>query len=114
MAGHRAAQQPIIVDTDGIEHDWRAELADAIMKRQRKDGSWINPEDRWMEGNDGVDTVYAVLAAEEILKPAPWPHNVEVNEQRHDHRSTRSCCRPPPAAWPPKRQLGFLSAPPRH
>ena len=78
----RAAQQPIITDTDGIEHDWRAELADAIMKRQRKDGSWINPEDRWMEGNDELTTVYAVLALEEILKPAP------LAAQRRSERTT--------------------------
>ena len=67
----RAAQQPIITDAEGIEHDWRMELAQAIMKRQRDDGSWINTEDRWMEGQDELTTVYAVLALEEILKPAP-------------------------------------------
>ena len=67
----RAAQQPIIIDADGVKHDWRADLTQAILSRQRADGSWINTQDRWMEGNDELVTVYAVLALEELLKPAP-------------------------------------------
>lgn len=67
----RAAQQPFITDTDGIVHDWREELVDAIVLRQQADGSWVNGEDRWMEGHDELVTVYSVLALEEILKPAP-------------------------------------------
>ena len=47
------------------------ELIDAIVSRQRDDGSWINDEPRWMEGHDELVTVYSVLALEEILKPAP-------------------------------------------
>ncbi len=67
----RAAQQPVITDMDGVEHQWREELIDAIVSRQRDDGSWVNDESRWMEGNDELVTVYSVLALEEMLKPAP-------------------------------------------
>ena len=67
----RAAQQPIIIDAEGVKRDWRADLAKAILSRQRPDGSWVNPQDRWMEGHDELATVYAVLALEELLKPAP-------------------------------------------
>jgi squalene-hopene/tetraprenyl-beta-curcumene cyclase len=67
----RASQQPIIIDADGVSHDWRAELVQALLERQREDGSWINLQDRWMEGNDELVTVYAVLTLEELLKPAP-------------------------------------------
>ncbi len=67
----RAAQQPIITDSEGVAHDWRKELVDAIVSRQRADGSWVNGEERWMEGHDELVTVYSVLALEEILKPAP-------------------------------------------
>ncbi len=29
-------------DAAGKSHDWRAELIDAIAKRQQPDGSWVN------------------------------------------------------------------------
>lgn len=66
----RAAQQPIITDAAGNPHDWRRELADAILRRQRTDGSWMNPEDRWLEGEQEMATLYAILALEELLKPS--------------------------------------------
>lgn len=65
----RAGQQPIITDAEGTPHDWRHELADEILRRQRTDGSWLNPEDRWLEGEQELATLYAILALEELLKP---------------------------------------------
>jgi len=65
----RAAQQPTIEDADGISHNWREELIDALLARIREDGSWTNPADRWMEGHPALATIYAVLALEEALKP---------------------------------------------
>ena len=67
----RAAQQPVITDADGTPHRWREELAEAILRRQRTDGSWMNPEDRWLEGEQELATLYAILALEELLKPDP-------------------------------------------
>ena len=64
----RVAQQDVIVDEAGVEHDWRAELIDAIAARQNADGSWQNPADRWLEGMPEMATIYAVLALEEALK----------------------------------------------
>ena len=44
-------------DAAGKKHDWRAELTDALAKRQRKDGSWVNDKDQWMEGDpNAVDS----------------------------------------------------------
>lgn len=63
------AQQHEITDVAGVKHNWREELIDAIGKRQREDGSWINDADRWMEGDPVLVTVYCVLALEEALKP---------------------------------------------
>lgn len=63
------AQQETITDTDGNEHNWREELIDAIVKRQREDGSWKNKADRWLEGRPVMATVYSVLALEETIKP---------------------------------------------
>jgi len=51
-----------ITDGDGKKHDWRAELTAALAKRQLKDGSWINEQDRWMEGNPQIVTGYALMA----------------------------------------------------
>jgi len=64
----RASQQETIADIDGVEHNWRAELIDAIIARQRPDGSWVNDADRWMEGSPDLVTIYCLLALEEALK----------------------------------------------
>ncbi|MHC5002299.1 MAG: prenyltransferase/squalene oxidase repeat-containing protein [Planctomycetota bacterium] len=62
------AQQDIITDIDGVPHNWREELIDAIVKRQRDDGSWKNDADRWLEGEPVMATVDALLALQEALK----------------------------------------------
>lgn len=64
----RASQQDSIADIDGVEHNWRVELIDAIASRQRPDGSWVNDADRWMEGSPELVTIYCILALEEALK----------------------------------------------
>lgn len=51
-----------VVDAKGVKHDWRAELTAALAKRQRPDGSWLNEEDRWMEGDPNLVTGYALMA----------------------------------------------------
>jgi len=50
------------IDDKGLSHSWRSELADAIIARQLKDGSWINDNPRWMEGDPNLVTAYALLA----------------------------------------------------
>ena len=49
-------------DDKGVKHDWRADLVAALAKRQRPDGSWTNPTDRWMEGDPNLVTGYALMA----------------------------------------------------
>jgi len=51
-----------IRDARRREHDWKAELTEAILRRQTPDGSWVNPADRWFEGYPPVPTSYALLA----------------------------------------------------
>jgi squalene-hopene/tetraprenyl-beta-curcumene cyclase len=65
----RVAQQNVITDADGEQHNWREELIEAIVTRQRDDGSWQNVADRWLEGFDDMATVYAVLSLQEAVKP---------------------------------------------
>ena len=65
----RASGLTMIKDDQGVEHDWRSELIAALADRQRADGSWRNPVDRWEEGRPDLATIYALLAIEEALKP---------------------------------------------
>jgi squalene-hopene/tetraprenyl-beta-curcumene cyclase len=57
-----AIGEPTVVDEEGVEHDWRQELVDALAKRQQPNGSWINESDRWMEADPNLVTGYALLA----------------------------------------------------
>jgi len=50
------------VDAEGTQHDWRAELSDTILAKQKPDGSWVNGNARWMEGDPNLVTAYALLA----------------------------------------------------
>jgi len=43
-------------------HDWAKELADKLVSLQREDGSWTNPQDRWMEGDPALVTAFALEA----------------------------------------------------
>ena len=50
------------VDAAGKKHDWRAELTEALKKRQKADGSFVNANDRWMEGDPGLVGGYVLMA----------------------------------------------------
>jgi squalene-hopene/tetraprenyl-beta-curcumene cyclase len=65
----RVAQQDVITDAVGVAHVWRDELIDAILARQRDDGSWRNAADRWLEAEPVLATAYALLAVEDAMKP---------------------------------------------
>jgi squalene-hopene/tetraprenyl-beta-curcumene cyclase len=57
-----AIGEPIVVDDEGVKHDWRQELIDALAKRQQPNGSWINENDRWLEADPNLVTGYSLLA----------------------------------------------------
>jgi squalene-hopene/tetraprenyl-beta-curcumene cyclase len=54
--------EPTLTDAKGVSHDWRAELVAALSKRQLPEGGWVNPADRFMEGDPNLVTAYALLA----------------------------------------------------
>jgi len=54
--------QAALVDAKGVSHDWRADLVAALAKRQQPEGGWVNPADRFMEGDPNLVTAYALLA----------------------------------------------------
>ena len=51
-----------IVDSEGIAHNWREELIAELASRQLDDGSWINENQRWLEGDPNLVTGYVLLA----------------------------------------------------
>jgi squalene-hopene/tetraprenyl-beta-curcumene cyclase len=61
--------EPTFKDAAGASHDWRAELVAALAKRQQPEGSWVNPADRFMEGDPNLVTAYALLALAFARKP---------------------------------------------
>jgi squalene-hopene/tetraprenyl-beta-curcumene cyclase len=56
-----------IPDAQGVPHRWRAELCRKLIALQGDDGSWVNEEDRWYEGNPHLVTAYAILAMQTAL-----------------------------------------------
>ncbi|HLQ46946.1 MAG TPA: prenyltransferase/squalene oxidase repeat-containing protein [Planctomycetaceae bacterium] len=55
-------QVDLFEDAKGQKHDWRKELTDALAKRQKENGSWVNSADRWMEGDPNLATAYSLMA----------------------------------------------------
>jgi squalene-hopene/tetraprenyl-beta-curcumene cyclase len=51
-----------VADAAGAKHDWRRELRDELIRRQQSNGSWVNENPRWLEGEPSLVTGYALLA----------------------------------------------------
>ena len=51
---------------DGREVDWRAEVSNQLLKLQKPNGAWINPEKRWWEADPVLVTSYALMTLEII------------------------------------------------
>ncbi len=58
-----------VVDAKGQTHDWRHDLLAALAERQKQDGSWVNSDPRFLEGNTNLVTAYALLSLA-YAKPA--------------------------------------------
>ena len=51
-----------VVDAKGVKHDWRKDITEALAKRQRPDGGFINSAANWMEADENLVTGYALMA----------------------------------------------------
>jgi squalene-hopene/tetraprenyl-beta-curcumene cyclase len=51
-----------IEDANGVKHDWRRELAEELARRQNADGSWVNKNAKWQEGDANLATAFALLS----------------------------------------------------
>jgi squalene-hopene/tetraprenyl-beta-curcumene cyclase len=49
-------------DAKGTNHAWKLELQKKLAELQKSDGSWINDNARWMEGDPNLVCGYALLA----------------------------------------------------
>lgn len=49
-------------DASGTRHDWRKELAEQLIRLQKSNGSWVNSNARWMEGDPNLATAYTLMA----------------------------------------------------
>jgi squalene-hopene/tetraprenyl-beta-curcumene cyclase len=56
-----AMELATITDDKGTEHAWRKELGEHLLSLQKENGSWINPETRWMEADPNLTTAYVLL-----------------------------------------------------
>lgn len=63
-----ALGEDTIVDAAGKEHHWRQDLVAELAKRQREDGSWVNANARFMEGDANLCTSFALLALADAVK----------------------------------------------
>ncbi|MDO4557771.1 MAG: terpene cyclase/mutase family protein [Planctomycetia bacterium] len=58
----------MFTDINGVSHDWKTELTEAILKRQLEDGSWVNTNPRWMENDPVIVTGFALMTLGYIMK----------------------------------------------
>lgn len=56
------------IDEKGVSHDWRKEIIETLAAAQQADGSWVNENNRWMEGDAAIVTGYALLALSNCKK----------------------------------------------
>jgi squalene-hopene/tetraprenyl-beta-curcumene cyclase len=55
-------------DAGKVKHNWRAELIATLAKQQKPDGSWVNEQEGWMEGDPNIVTAYALMALSHCKK----------------------------------------------
>jgi squalene-hopene/tetraprenyl-beta-curcumene cyclase len=65
-----------IKDAAGKSHDWRKELIATLAGKQQPDGSWVNDNRQWLEGDANLCTAFALLTlayAHETAAPVTKP-----------------------------------------
>ncbi len=62
-----AWSEETVLDSRSAPRRWREELCAKLVSLQRDDGSWVNEQDRWYEGNPHLVTAYAILALQTAL-----------------------------------------------
>jgi squalene-hopene/tetraprenyl-beta-curcumene cyclase len=68
-----------VADGEGKSHDWRAEIVTRLVDAQNPDGSWVNKNTRWLEGDPNLVTAYGLLVLS-YCRPAA-EHKTSMNER---------------------------------
>jgi squalene-hopene/tetraprenyl-beta-curcumene cyclase len=68
-----------VTDGQNIEHNWRDDLANQLLKIQSPEGFWVNENGRWWENNPVLVTAYSILALEEI---AGLPESTTIKKRK--------------------------------
>jgi len=63
--------ESILKDAKGVPHDWRNELCRKLLSLQREDGSWVNDQPRWLEGDASYVTGLTILTLQTALESHP-------------------------------------------
>jgi len=59
---------------DGTEINWAEQVAGKLKSLQREDGSWLNEQDRWQEGDPYLVTSYCLVALHHCDKTLQKPN----------------------------------------
>lgn len=58
-----------VIDSKGIKHNWRNDLARKLLSLQGDDGSWVNHDSpRWWEGNRDLVTAWGVISLNHVVR----------------------------------------------
>jgi len=63
-----AYQESIIVDEEGVSHNWREDLGKKLLAEQHPEGYWVNEDPSYMQDNKVLVTSFASLTLEQILE----------------------------------------------
>ena len=63
------------ITTSDAAKDWRKDLVLELTERQQKDGSWVNSNQQWFEGDANLCTSFALLALSHCKVAAPAASN---------------------------------------
>lgn len=59
-----------VTGPDGKPHDWRRELAEELIRRQRSNGAWVNDNKRFLENDANLATAYTLMVLSYCKPPA--------------------------------------------
>ena len=64
----QASGENVIIDSNGVRHNWREELARKLLSLQHKEGYWVNTDKAEMQDNKVLVTSFTMMAIEAILQ----------------------------------------------
>lgn len=60
--------ESVIVDSEGVRHDWREDLGRKLLELQHPEGYWVNEDPSWWQDNEVLVTAFTVQALNHVLR----------------------------------------------